>query len=81
VGTLVGRGLSYCLANLQLEHLLFAKPDTEQVARLIQDAKEKTDFFIDALWSGAFIEASVLVLNDSRLVKSTSILLPTSRFI
>jgi hypothetical protein len=45
------------LTNLQLEHLSFAKPDTEQVARIAQDAKQKAYFFIDALWSGAFIEA------------------------
>ena len=62
-------GFSDCLANLQLEHLSFAEPDSEQVARIAQDAKQKADFFIDALRSGAFTEARILVVNDGSLVE------------
>jgi hypothetical protein len=64
-----GIGLSDCLANLQLEHLSFAEPNSEQVARIAQDAQQKTDFFVDALWSSAFTETGILVLNDCRLIE------------
>ena len=73
-------GLPDCLANLQLEHLSFAEPDAEQVARIAQDAQQKANFFIDALRSGAFTETRILVLNDGASLKSTSILLPRSCF-
>ena len=62
-------GFSDCLANLQLEHLSFAEPDAEQVARIAQDAQQKTDFFVDTLRRSAFIEAGILVLNDRRLIE------------
>jgi len=62
-------GFSDCLTNLQLEHLSFAKPDTEQVAWIAQDAKQKTDFLVDALRSRAFTETGILVLNDGSLVE------------
>ena len=56
-------------ANLQLEHLSLAEPDTEQVARIAQDAQQKADFFVDALRRGALTEARILVLNDDSLVE------------
>src|SRR5208337_3763412 len=62
-------GFSDCLANLQLEHFPFAKTDTKQVARIAQDAKEKTDLFIDALRSGAFTETRILVLNNGSFIE------------
>jgi len=64
-----GIGFSDCLANLQLEHLPFAEADSEQIARIAQDAKQKAHFFIDALRCGALAEARILVVNDGSLVE------------
>ena len=57
------------VANLQLEHLSFAQPHSKDVARLSQDAQQKSDFFVDRLRSGPFIEPIILILDDSRFIK------------
>ncbi|MGD0734703.1 MAG: hypothetical protein ABR976_06130 [Terracidiphilus sp.] len=58
-----------CLTNLELEHLSFAEPDAHQVARIAEDAKEKTHFLIDTLRRCLFAEARILVMDDSCFVE------------
>jgi hypothetical protein len=57
------------LADPQLEHLVLAQTDAEDVARLSQDTQEKSDLFIDGFWSGAFFESVILVSSDGRFAE------------
>ncbi|MFZ0271187.1 MAG: hypothetical protein WB524_12590 [Acidobacteriaceae bacterium] len=57
------------LSDLQLERLLLAKSNTNQVAWLAQNAQKESDLFIDGFWGGALPKAIVLILRNGRLVK------------
>ncbi|MGA3011310.1 MAG: hypothetical protein ABSD72_13720 [Terracidiphilus sp.] len=57
------------MTNLELEHLSFAEPDADQVARIAEDAQQKAHFLVDTLRRGFFTEARILVVNDRCFVE------------
>ncbi|MFZ0395079.1 MAG: hypothetical protein WBX09_19850 [Terracidiphilus sp.] len=56
-------------SRFQFEHLLLAEADTDQVARLAKNAKQKANLFIDGLGGCLLAEPVVLILGDDGLTE------------
>jgi hypothetical protein len=55
--------LADLLADFKLQHFLFAQADAKNIARLLENAEQKFDFFINRFRSGFLRKPLVLILD------------------